>query len=85
MKEYTYCGVKARRFGGWSELCTYSDTVEGVQQEIDEANERAVSNGYKASKYQIVSVEVKTQYDDSNVFVSRVTTETVVSVYPEQV
>ena len=86
MKHYKSTQVSARGIG-WNGagLVTHSDTIEGVRREIDAANERAVSLGYKAEQFLITWTETNTYYDDNDRFLKRESVEEVVETYPEQI
>lgn len=67
--------------GYGSGLLTHSQTLEEIKEEIDRADARAVSLGYKSEVYTITCEEVYVWYNDDGNFVKRETYENVVEVY----
>ena len=63
-------------------LVTYSETIEGLREEIDRTNAKAVSLGYKAEQFMIIRRDVCTVYENDGTFVSRAVNEAVVELYP---
>ena len=68
-----------------SYLQTYQDTIEGIKQEIDEANARAVKLGYKEEQFLITCTEVYCYCEDDGTFIKKETIESAVEVYPKEV
>lgn len=74
-----HCGSKP----GSATLVTYAETLEGIKEEIDRANNRAEKLGYKRETYIITCEEVYLWVDDDGNFVKRETHENIVEVYPK--
>lgn len=68
---------------GSGTLVTYSDTLEGIKEEIDRANCRAEKLGYKQTTFTITCEEVYLWVDDDGNFMKRETYENIVEVYPK--
>lgn len=78
--------IKAMSMDGSSSyLMTYSDTIAGVKQEIDDANKIAMKLGYKAEQFLIVGIETYVYRSDDGAFVKRETYENAIEVYPAQI
>lgn len=84
MKRYEGDSFKAMMMNGSVYLMTHSYTLDGVREEIDRSNERAVSLGYKADHYLIVHEEWYKWYLDDGTFFRSETYETTVGVYPQK-
>ena len=63
-------------------LLTNSDTYEGIKKEIDEANKKSISLGYKPDIYTITCVEYYMWLDDNGKFLKSETIEQAVEIYP---
>ena len=83
MKRYESDSYKACGLDGGHYLATYSDDLNGVKEEIDRSNKRAVELGYDAQQWLITHVEWYTWHDDNGRFVKSETYETAVEVYPQ--
>lgn len=82
MKRYEFDGFKARGLNGGHYLSTKAETLEGVKQEIDESNARAMSLGYQAESWIITHYERYVWYDDNDMFIKSEDIEQTVEVYP---
>lgn len=64
--------------------CLHRDTLEGIRGDIDRSNARAVEQGFSAQAWQIVQIEWKTVYDDTDLFVESEEHTRVVEIYPPE-
>lgn len=60
----------------------HDDSIEGVKEDIDRSNERAVRQGYQPSTWTIVKVEWVTYRDKDDHLVARERREYAVETYP---
>lgn len=64
---------------------TSNDSQEGARYAIDEANRRAVEDGYSAEQFLIVHHEWMRLFNDNGVFLSSEETKTAVEMYPDTI
>lgn len=63
---------------------TYTETIDGVRQEIDRSNERAVSQGYPAHQFIICKVQTLKLREDNGQFVMSTVVTVAVEKYPAE-
>lgn len=85
MKTYTSRRYKAMAIHGGSYLSREGDSLEEMEQIIDEANQKAMKKGYKKEQWIIVHTEWYSCYDNNDMFVKSETIETAIEVYPKEV
>lgn len=82
MKRYESSRYDTLSLGGNCRLVTRGESLEGIKQEIDDSNARAVAKGYKAESWLITHRESYTYYDDNGMFNRSEELEIAIEVYP---
>ncbi len=84
MKRREFDCYKTLAVRGWSRLAAEAQSLDEMRVKIDAANERAVSQGYKAEQWLITHEERYVWYSDDGVFVKSEIIEEAIEVYPAQ-
>ena len=82
-KRYEGEKFNALHMCGSGGLAVRGETLEGIRQEIDDANERAMSRGYKEEQFIITHMEWYKYYDDEGIFLKEETIEQRIEIYPK--
>lgn len=74
----------AKSFNGSRGLAVRGESLEGIKQEIDDSNKRAIEQGYKPEQWIITKVLVTRAFDMDGLFLFETKTEKRVEIYPEE-